>query len=253
MRYITPESIVGRFIAHPAPRWDIAVLSFRDTRGSATLVQRLGAEPVGYRCFWGLEESPDMPYAHQATIGGKRVGVISRCLWGGPQAAILVEELASLGVRHIIGYGAAGGISPDLRKGDQIVAVAGLETDGTSRAYNQGEVLRPDPELLALIPQVQAVLGLALIPTTIATVDAVYRETEAAVQGWLAMGADAINMETSALYAASAACGVASIWVGHISDCLHAGVWDGWNRGPAMADSTLEATAAMIELLPDQA
>jgi uridine phosphorylase len=80
--------------------------------------------------LYGLEHSIDIPQVYEATIDRHRVGVVSRCIWGGPQAAILVEELAELGVKYMIGYGAAGGIVPDLPQGTQIVV---SNIDGISR------------------------------------------------------------------------------------------------------------------------
>jgi len=90
-----------------------------------------------------------------------------------------------------------------------------------------------------------------MTPVTVATVDALYRETPAAVRRWLALGAEAINMETAPLYAASAVCGVRSLWLGHVSDTLsletHA--WESWQRPIAMTDVTVALTVGLLERL----
>ena len=249
MRYITPEIVMrDRAAEGPAPRWDLAVLCFRDT-GSAAMVRRLGATPVGYRTLWGMQESDDCPFVHQVTLGSKRVCVIARCLWGGPQAAILVEELAHLGVEVIIGLGAAGSLVPGLAKGTPVVATAGLVTDGTSTAYTQARQVMPHAGLLDALARIEGGLASGLARVRVATVDAVYRETEEAVQRWLSLGAQAINMETSPLYAAASACGLASVWIGHISDSLLQGEWDSWNWVPASGDAAIQAVAALVEHL----
>jgi purine-nucleoside phosphorylase len=78
-------------------------------------------------------------------------------------------------------------------------------------------------------------------------VDAVYRETEEAVRRWLSQGAQAINMETAPLYAASAACGVRSLWLGHISDSLLNQQWDTWMRAVSMTDISTRIAAGLVE------
>jgi purine-nucleoside phosphorylase len=56
-------------------------------------------------------------------------------------------------------------------------------------------------------------------------------------------------METAPLYAAAAACGVRSLWLGHVSDTLslttHA--WDSWQRPPEMTEVSVALTAGLLE------
>ncbi len=248
MRYVTPEEVMrSRFTEHAKPDWDVAVLCFRASRGSEALVQRLHAIPKGYKTLWGMDESSDRPFVYEAHIGGSRVGIVSRCMWGGPQAAILVEELACLGVTCVIGFGAAGSIVPDLAKGTQITATTGIVTDGTSRAYTEADEVGADPELYGALQSVEGNPGVDVIPVRVATVDAVYRETDADIQKWLGRGAQAINMETTPFYAASAACGVKSLWMGHISDCLANQEWDTWERPISMTEKSIEITVSLLE------
>ena len=35
-------------------------------------------------------------------------------------------------------------------------------------------------------------------------------------------------METSPLYAVSATCGISSLWIGHVSDCMVGSEWEEW-------------------------
>ena len=252
MRYITPKIIIKHRLAErPKPHWDIAVLCFRGPLGSEAIVQRLNATPVGYKTLWGMDESTDLPYVHETEVGGTRICVVSRCVWGGPQAAILVEELAHLGVTRIVGFGAAGSLVPDLPKGTQVVASTAIATDGTSHAYTKAGELPVDVELYAALETAVDELDADVIPVKIATVDAVYRETEDAVRQWLSQGAQAINMETSPLYAASAACGVKSLWLGHISDSLLNKEWDTWMRAESITDISTRIAAGLVERLSD--
>jgi purine-nucleoside phosphorylase len=54
-------------------------------------------------------------------------------------------------------------------------------------------------------------------------------------------------METAPLYAAAAACGVRSLWLGHVSDSLlDDGAWDSWHRPAACTDVTVELLVAFL-------
>jgi len=251
-RYITPEALLKlRFGEQARPRWDIGILCFRGQAGSQALVRKLGARRVEAKTLYGFSESPGHAGVHEVTVGGRRIVVVSGCLWGGPQAAILVEELACLGARIVLGFGVAGSLVPELPKGAQVVAATGIVTDGTSRAYTSRDEVTADARLAAALGAAAAGLGVPLTPVRIATVDALYRETPDDVRGWLGRGARAINMETAPLYAAATACEVASLWLGHISDSLSPDTaeWDSWHRPTAMTDVTVSLTAALLEQL----
>jgi uridine phosphorylase len=252
MRYITPEALLRlRFGDPPWPSWDVAVLCFRGAGGSGALVHKLGARPVGRKILYALEESADRPFVYETTLGAQRIVLVQRCLWGGPQTAILVEELACLGVRVIVGFGVAGSLVEALPKGAQIAAVGAVVTDGTSRAYTTAPSVAPDPGLLSAIEALASRQDIPLEAVTVATVDALYRESPADVRGWLAAGAQAINMETAPLYAAAAACGVRAVWLGHVSDAvwLSADQWDSWQRPAALTELTVALTVGLLESL----
>jgi purine-nucleoside phosphorylase len=255
-RYITPEALLEiRFRGRARPQWDIGVLCFRDTGGSEALVRALGARPVPGKTLYGLEGSAAHPGVFELALGRYRIGIVARCLWGAPQAAILVEELACLGARVVLGYGAAGGLVPELPKGTQLMAGAGLATDGTSRAYTSRLEVPADAGLVDLLGVVAARLGVTLPAARVATVDALFRETGEDVQRWLGLGAQAINMETAPLYAAAAACGIRSLWLGHVSDTLSltTAQWESWERPPALTDVTVALTVGLLEELSTKA
>lgn len=258
MRYITPETILRmRFGEPPWPSWDIAVLCFRGDGGGGALIDKLGARPVGSKTLYALEETTERPFVYEATRGGRRILIVQRCLWGGPQAAILVEELACLGVQVIIGFGVAGSLVESLPKGMQIVGGRAVVIDGTTRAYTASDGVDPDAGLLAAVRAIAERQGVLLAPVRIAGVDALYRETPDDVRRWLGLGIEAINMETPTLYAAAATCGLRSVWLGHVSDTLWltTRAWDSWQRPSALTDVTVALTVGLLETLcapPDQ-
>jgi len=248
MPYITPEVFMrGRFDINPRPEWNTAILCFRDLEGSRLLVQGLGAIPLGYTVLSGMEEFPgNPPYAHELAIGQTRTGVIARCGWGGPQTAILVEELAYIGVTKIIGIGAAGSFDPAIPKGSQVVAQVALTTDGTSKAYTDEPEIKGDEGLCSLALSAGQKLSTTVYSVRAVTTDAIYRETEADVEAWRKQRAQVVNMETSALYAASVTCGISSVWLGHVSDCMIGGEWEEWID---IEDMTLMSAKLGLEML----
>jgi uridine phosphorylase len=54
---------------------------------------------------------------------------------GAPSTAILVEELAKIGVRRMIRVGNSGGLQPALALGDLVITTGAVRDDGTSRSY----------------------------------------------------------------------------------------------------------------------
>jgi uridine phosphorylase len=252
VRYITPETILKlRFGEPPWPSWDIAVLCFRGDGGGAALIDKLGARPVGHRTLYALEETAERPFVYEVTLGARRILLVQRCLWGGPQAAILVEELACMGVRTIVGFGVAGSLVESLPKGTQIVGGRGVVVDGTTRAYTDADSVEPDASLLAAVRGIAQRQGVPLATARLAGVDALYRETPDDVRRWLSLGAEAINMETPTLYAAGVTCGVRSVWLGHISDTLWltTQTWDSWQRPASFTDVTVALTVGLLETL----
>jgi len=58
---------------------------------------------------------------------------------GAPSTAILIEELAKLGVHTMLRVGNSGGLAPDLELGDLVVTTGAVRDDGTSRSYVRPE------------------------------------------------------------------------------------------------------------------
>ncbi len=65
---------------------------------------------------------------------GLRVSAASTGV-GAPGTALLVEELAKLGVRTLLRIGNSGGLAPDLELGDLVVTTGAVRDDGTTRSY----------------------------------------------------------------------------------------------------------------------
>src|SRR5438094_10541793 len=79
---------------------------------------------------------------YTGSFEGKPVSVQSTGM-GCPSAAIVIEELIQLGARRLIRVGTCGGLQPDLRLGDLVVALSAVPGDSTALRYTGGEAHAP--------------------------------------------------------------------------------------------------------------
>jgi uridine phosphorylase len=220
-RHIAPaEALRKRLRADPPPRWKIALLCFRPYPHSQPIIDALDALPYGATVL-SMEESAAMPRVYQATVHGVEVVILRGQIWGGPQTAILVEELAAVGVETVVGQGVAGSIDEAIGVGDQVVGARALPTDGTSASYlTDGAAVPADAILAESVAGAAGRLGIAVKSAAVVTVDAFYQETDDRVARWQAQGGQIINMETTPLYAAARYCRLRAVWFGYVSDSV---------------------------------
>lgn len=67
-------------------------------------------------------------------LDGEKVSVTSTGI-GGPSAAIALEELVRCGADTFIRVGTCGGMQPEIRSGDLVIATGAVRMEGTSREY----------------------------------------------------------------------------------------------------------------------
>ena len=146
---------------------------------------------------------------------------------GGPSAAIVLHELAELGVKRAIRVGTCGALAEDLEHGDLVIAGEALAEDGASRALGAGEAAQPDAELTERL--VSAVAGLAG-PARIVSTDLFYatatEDGGASAPGpdaWRRHGAVAVEMEAATLFTLGGLLGVATACLLAVSDTFPGG------------------------------
>ena len=249
---LTPQMVISlRGINPEECHFDVAVLCFRGREGSDLLssafeVERregfylYGSEPyvsrlrnasVG-RQSSGLDADGSTELAEAfrplrasnrdllcaGRRGEKQLVILPTVIWGGPVTAILLEELAVLGVKTAIGFGAAGSlVSPD-HIGGLLIAKAALCRDGASREYTDAELAYPDPELLRLAVELSEAEGTSPILGTVHTTDALYRETPAKLRQWRGWGAEFVNLETGPFYAVASSLEMRAVYLGLVTD-----------------------------------
>jgi purine-nucleoside phosphorylase len=119
---------------------------------------------------------------------------------GGPSAALVLADLAELGVRRAVRVGTCVAIDPGPGPGELLAVVEAQAWGGGSG----GETVPPDPVLTA---RLREELGPDARPATVASLDFLHRGDEGTAA--YAARAGAADMQTAALLAAGAEHGVA--------------------------------------------
>jgi uridine phosphorylase len=117
---------------------------------------------------------------------------------GGPSAAVVVAELAALGLRRAVRVGRAWALDGHAAPGSLLAVSAALCADGTSRALGAGPRVEPDATLAAALRP-------AGPPGVVASAD-----LPDADPAWVREGAVAFDLETAAVLAAARRAGVAA-------------------------------------------
>ncbi len=133
-------------------------------------------------------------------------GVISQP--GAPMAAVMLEELIALGFQRFFAAGSAGhpAVAEDayLQVGDLVLADRALVYEGTSAHYGNNEkIALPDSPLLEVLQTCLEKRNHSFHKGSIATTDALYRETPCFIAEISQQQAIGIDMELSALFTVS--------------------------------------------------
>ena len=146
---------------------------------------------------------------------------------GGPSVAIVLHELAELGVKRAIRVGTCGALDSGLEHGDLIVAGQALAEDGASRALGAGESCEPDPQLTArLVAGLPGGAGPACIVTTDLFYDGAAGQGgphPARADAWRRRGAVAVEMEAATVFTLARRLGVAAACALVVSDTFDDG------------------------------
>jgi len=155
-----------------------------------------------------------------------RVTVLTRSLFGGPNIAALVEELAAFGVREFCVWGYCGGIGTATSVGDIILVTAALREDGISCHYLEGEEEFVRSDWAAEWGGQAGAAGFLIGPVW--SSDALYRETTDKVARYGDRGILGVEMETASLYSVCRQKGLKAVAFLAVSDMVRS---EGWQSG----------------------
>ena len=193
---------------HLRPSAPIApdVLLPGDPARAMTLAQILLTEPKMHNLHRGL-------WGYSGETGeGTQLSIQSTGM-GGPSAAIVLAELAELGVRRAIRVGTCGALDPELELGEMIRVQAALPGDGASGALGASSPVPADAALLARLADAGGSR-----PALVATTDLFYEPSPEPRAGWVNAGAVAVEMEAAPLLALGPRLGVAVACLLVVSD-----------------------------------
>lgn len=209
------------------------------------MLQERGFERVsGYPPPWdAIWLTPDSP-----------VGVVCGFGFGAPVAAIVLEELATLGSSHFVSLGIAGALSNDVGFGDAVLCTAAIRDEGVSHHYVSHERFSyPSSELTTKLAEVLRRRGTTFFEGPSWTTDAVYRETVEEASDYRDEGVLTVEMEAAALFTVASVRHVQLASVFAISDHLLASPQ--WQPSPDRSVVTqglkniLDASIELLNLL----
>ena len=184
-------------------------------------------------------------------LDGEKVLVVSTGI-GGPSCAICVEELAKIGVDTFIRVGTCGGMQPQVKPGDVVIATGAIRQDGTSREYMPIEFPAvADFKVTSALYEAAQKLGYDNHIGVVQAKDSFYgqhspesmpisSELLAKWEAWKRGGCLASEMESSTLFIVSAA---RSLRSGGVFHC----VWNQEVSQSAMPKDRKEDTSAAIK------
>jgi purine-nucleoside phosphorylase len=134
------------------------------------------------------------------TFRGKPVSVQSTGM-GCPSAAIVVEELVMLGVKRMLRIGTCGGLQPDLKLGELIVAISAVPADSTALNITR-EIHAPTADwgLVHSAVHLAKELGKEVRVGPIVSSDVFYNPDDGQYQRWSDRGILAVEMEAAVLF-----------------------------------------------------
>lgn len=167
----------------------------------------------------------DATHQFQGFVAERQVLMVD-CVYGGPVCATVIEEMAYLGVKYVIGYGYSGSLRQELAPGSVVLASSGVVSDGTSREYSGSSEVKASAVLMTAYNKLDASLRHGVRSGKAWTTDAIYREYPSKARSWLHAGADFVNMDTSHFYAVSQAVGIEALYFSLISDYVGREKWE---------------------------
>ena len=152
---------------------------------------------------------------YTGTLDGVKVSVTSTGI-GGPSASIAMEELYRCGADTFVRIGTCGGMQPEVKSGDIVVATGAIRMEGTSREYAPIEYPAvPDFGVTNALVDAAKDVGVPYHTGVVECKDSFYGQHQPEKhpvsyellnkwEAWLRMGCVASEMESAALFIAGA-------------------------------------------------
>ena len=148
---------------------------------------------------------------YTGTLDGVKVSVTSTGI-GGPSASIAMEELYRCGADTFVRIGTCGGMQPDVKSGDIVIATGAVRMEGTSKEYAPIEYPAvPDFGVTTALVSAAKALKMPYHTGVVQCKDAFYGQHEPERmpvsyellnkwEAWKRLGCKASEMESAALF-----------------------------------------------------
>lgn len=159
------------------------------------------------------------------TYKGKNISVQGSGM-GIPSIGIYSYELFSFyGVKNIIRVGTAGGIHPDLKIKDIVIAMGACTNSNYASQYGINGVFAPiaSYELLEKAVDAAKQKNVRFKVGNVLSSDVFYGDDGEAMKNWLKMGVLAVEMESAGLFMNAARLGKNALCILTVSDCIFTG------------------------------
>ena len=160
-------------------------------------------------------------YGFTGTWQGKRISVMGTGM-GCPSIGIYTHELIHVyNVKNLIRIGSCGGIHPDLKLGDIVMAIGSSTDSNFAHQYQLPGTFSATAsyELLKLAQESAQRNGFPYVVGNVLSSDIFYNETPEWKQ-WSKMGILAAEMESFALYCTAARAGARALAIFTVSDSI---------------------------------
>jgi uridine phosphorylase len=144
----------------------------------------------------------DFPGLHFARYRG--VPLVYACAYGAPRAVEAVHALACVGARLAIQIGSCGALQDGVRTGDVVVPERAVIGEGASAYYGGFGLSIASPRQAAAAEAELVRAGMRVHRGLHLTTSALFMQPPATIDRWHRAGYLAVDMETSAVYAAAA-------------------------------------------------
>ena len=204
------------------------VIPFPDVTGKIVLLLPSAIEVAIFSKIFGFrEEDAKKLFCANVIIGTSDYPNLMMCgnFMGASLAVALLEVLAGKGARHFIFCGQCGSLNPKMGIGTVFMAEAAASDEGASVNYSHDDVFKPDQELTRTLKAVLNSRDQVFARGTMVSTDAVFRETKSKIDFFKANNYLALDMETSALYAAARFLNVRLCSLYVISDVFYDDKW----------------------------
>lgn len=189
----------------------------------------------------------DLSHQLRGFVDGREVLMVE-CVYGGPVCATVIEEMAYLGIKYVMGYGYSGSLRREIMVGDIVLASSGIVSDGTSREYSEEPEVKASEILMTIYDRLPPSIRDNIRIGKAWTTDAIYREYPSKIRSWVRADADFVNMDASHFYAVSQTVGIEALYFSVISDYVGGEGWE--QQFSNIGESRRQLQDTILKLIP---